>query len=150
LSDSNYPDVAAGTTLSGNISARSRLWDFDSGFPCQRSPTNEWSTAPNCGVVNLIGGSEIGQMGMRSYANRSIELIGFGRQPPSYHEVFQRAFHTYQSPLFTCARRLAPSLERRWRERPMPRSPGFVTSRWFESLASSDSQTPGGGRNSKP
>jgi hypothetical protein len=96
-----------------------------------------------------------------SDANRSIELIGFGRQPPSYHEVFQRAFHTYQSPLLYLHSPIGTLTgEAVWRERPMmlkllqrskislafhlmiepttvrPRSPGFVTSRWFESLAS--------------
>src|SRR5260370_12536102 len=30
---------------------------------------------------------------------RSIDLIGFGRQPPTYHHDFQRAFHTEASPL---------------------------------------------------
>jgi Glycosyl transferases group 1 len=94
-------------------------------------------------------------------ANRGIDLLGFGRQPPSYHMAFQRAFHTHHSPLLYLHSPIGTLAgEAVWRERPMllkllqrsklslafhllvepisnrPRSPGFVTSRWFESLAS--------------
>jgi hypothetical protein len=93
--------------------------------------------------------------------NRSIDLIGFGRQPSSYHLAFQRAFHTHESPLLYLHSPIGTLVgEAVWRERPMllkllqrskislafhlliepaadrPKSPNFVTSRWFESLAS--------------
>src|SRR6266478_818301 len=89
--------------------------------------------------------------------NRGIDLIGFGRQPPSYHEAFQRAFHTHQSPLLYLHSPIGTLTgEAVWRERPMmlkllqrskislafhllmepaldrPKSSNFVTSRWFE------------------
>jgi hypothetical protein len=94
-------------------------------------------------------------------ADRSIDLIGFGRQPPNYHAAFQRAFHSHQSPFLYLHSPIGTiSGEAVWRERPMllkllqrsrislafhllvepianrPRSAEFVTSRWFESLAS--------------
>ncbi|MHB8885753.1 MAG: glycosyltransferase [Methylovirgula sp.] len=93
--------------------------------------------------------------------NRSIDLIGFGRQPPSYHRAFQAEFHREKSKLLYLHSPIGtawgPDV---WIERPMllkllqrskislafhlgieaqhdrPRNPGFVTSRWFESLAS--------------
>jgi hypothetical protein len=90
---------------------------------------------------------------------RSIDLIGFGRQPPSYHREFQRAFHTEASPLLYLHSPIGAARGRAvWDERPMmlkllqrsklslafhlgvepqtvrPRAASFVTSRWFESL----------------
>jgi hypothetical protein len=91
---------------------------------------------------------------------RSIDLIGFGRQPPTYHREFQRAFHTPTSPLIYLHSPIgAVKGKAVWEERPMmlkllqrsklslafhlgvepqairPRATSFVTSRWFESLA---------------
>jgi hypothetical protein len=91
---------------------------------------------------------------------RSIDLIGFGRQPSSYHRAFQNAFHTHRSGLLYLHSPIgAFTGDAVWRERPMmlkllqqskislafhllvepeakrPRSTNFVTSRWFESLA---------------
>jgi hypothetical protein len=96
-----------------------------------------------------------------SDSDRCIDLIGFGRQPASYHLAFQRAFHTHESPLLYLHSPIGTLTgEAVWRERPMllkllqrsnislafhllvepasdrPKSPNFVTSRWFESLAS--------------
>lgn len=90
---------------------------------------------------------------------RSIDLIGFGRQPPSYHKAFQRAFHDATSPhLYLHSPVGALTGPAIWAERPMllkllqrsklslafhlfvepvgnrPRAM-FLTSRWFESLA---------------
>ncbi len=90
---------------------------------------------------------------------RSIDLIGFGRQPPTYHREFQRAFHTQASPLLYLHSPIGALNGRAvWDERPMmlkllqrsklslafhlgvepqtirPRAASFVTSRWFESL----------------
>jgi hypothetical protein len=92
---------------------------------------------------------------------RGIDLIGFGRQPASYHRAFQTSFHCAQSALLYLHSPIGtvtgPDV---WIERPMllkllqrskislafhlgiepqherPRDAGFVTSRWFESLAS--------------
>jgi hypothetical protein len=92
-------------------------------------------------------------------ADRSIDLLGFGRQPPSYHKQFQQSFHQrdsgvlyLHSPIGTV---IGPGV---WAERPMmlklmqrskislafhllvepqgdrPKAM-FVTSRWFEQLA---------------
>ena len=91
---------------------------------------------------------------------RSIDLIGFGRQPASYHREFQRSFHDSQSNILylhsPIGAKAGPAV---WVERPMmlkllqkskmslafhllvepeesrPRTANFVTSRWFESLA---------------
>ena len=93
--------------------------------------------------------------------DRSIDLIGFGRQPPSYHKQFQQAFHNPQSALIYLHSPIgAAAGDDVWIERPMmlkllqrskmslafhlsvepqnarPRAASFVTSRWFESLAS--------------
>jgi hypothetical protein len=93
--------------------------------------------------------------------DRSIDLIGFGRQPPSYHKQFQHAFHTPRSALIYLHSPIgATEGDDVWIERPMmlkllqrskmslafhllvepqfarPRAASFVTSRWFESLAS--------------
>jgi hypothetical protein len=90
---------------------------------------------------------------------RSIDLIGFGRQPPTYHREFQRAFHTPASPLIYLHSPIGAAQGTAVRnERPMmlkllqrsklslafhlgvepqtvrPRAASFVTSRWFESL----------------
>lgn len=93
-------------------------------------------------------------------AFRSIDLIGFGRQPASYHREFQRSFHTSLSKYLylhsPIGATMGPAV---WEERPMllkllqrskmslafhllvepqevrPRAANFVTSRWFESLA---------------
>jgi hypothetical protein len=91
---------------------------------------------------------------------RCIDLIGFGRQPPSFHREFQRSFHTSRSD-FLYLHSPIGSLQGAavWDERPMilklmqrskmslafhllvepqglrPRAAYFVTSRWFESLA---------------
>jgi hypothetical protein len=92
---------------------------------------------------------------------RCIDLIGFGRQPPSYHHAFQARFHKKDSQLLylhsPIGTTTGPAV---WDERPMlfkllqrskislafnldvepyrvrPGASGFVTSRWFESLAS--------------
>jgi hypothetical protein len=92
-------------------------------------------------------------------SNRSIDLMGFGRQPASYHHSFQRAFHVehsnvlyLHSPIGT---KSGPAV---WDERPMmlkllqncktslafnlsvdpisgrPGASNFVTNRWLESL----------------
>jgi hypothetical protein len=91
---------------------------------------------------------------------RSIDLIGFGRQPPSYHHEFQRAFHRQQSPILYLHSPIGTIAGATvWNERPMmlkllqrsklslafhlavepqgirPREASFVTSRWLESLA---------------
>jgi Glycosyl transferases group 1 len=91
---------------------------------------------------------------------RGIDLIGFGRQPQTYHREFQRSFHTEGSPLLYLHSPLgAVKGSAVWDERPMmlkllqrsklslafhlgmepetdrPRAATFVTSRWFESLA---------------
>ena len=91
---------------------------------------------------------------------RGIDVIGFGRQPPSYHAAFQRAFHRADSPILYLHSPIgATDGEAVWTERPMmlkllqrakislafhlmvepqgsrPRAASFVTSRWFESLA---------------
>jgi hypothetical protein len=91
---------------------------------------------------------------------RSIDLIGFGRQPASYHREFQRSFHARHSNILylhsPIGAKVGPAV---WEERPMmlkllqrskmslafhllveplearPRAANFVTSRWFESLA---------------
>lgn len=93
-------------------------------------------------------------------ANRSVDLIGFGRQPLSYHVEFQKAFHTISSSLTYLHSPIGSVRGAEvWRERPMllkllqrskislafhmqveprenrPRSSSFVTSRWLESLA---------------
>ncbi len=90
---------------------------------------------------------------------RSIDLIGFGRQPPTYHREFQCAFHTQASPLIYLHSPIGAAQGNAVRnERPMmlkllqrsklslafhlgvepqtirPRAASFVTSRWFESL----------------
>jgi hypothetical protein len=91
---------------------------------------------------------------------RCIDLVGFGRQPSSYHREFQRAFHTHRSQLLylhSPIGAIAGSAVRD--ERPMmlkllqrskislafhllveaqndrPRAATFVTTRWLESLA---------------
>ena len=92
---------------------------------------------------------------------RCVDLIGFGRQPPSYHRAFQARFHKKDSPLLylhsPIGTTMGPPV---WDERPMlfmllqrskislafnldiepyrarPGASGFVTSRWLESLAS--------------
>jgi hypothetical protein len=91
---------------------------------------------------------------------RSIDLIGFGRQPQTYHREFQRSFHIPGSPLVYLHSPVGAIQGRAvWDERPMmlkllqrsklslafhlgmepetdrPRAATFVTSRWFESLA---------------
>jgi hypothetical protein len=91
---------------------------------------------------------------------RSIDLIGFGRQPQTYHREFQRSFHIQGSPVLYLHSPLgAIKGGAVWDERPMmlkllqrsklslafhlgtepetirPRAASFVTSRWFESLA---------------
>jgi hypothetical protein len=93
--------------------------------------------------------------------DRSIDLIGFGRQPRSYHQQFQRSFHNPQSALIYLHSPIGVTTgEGVWIERPMmlkllqrskmslafnllvdppnarPAAASFVTSRWFESLAS--------------
>ncbi len=92
--------------------------------------------------------------------DRSIDLIGFGRQPASYHREFQRSFHDSRSSILYLHSPIgAKSGSAVWVERPMmlkllqrskmslafhlmvepeevrPRAADFVTSRWFESLA---------------
>lgn len=92
-------------------------------------------------------------------AERPIDLLGFGRQPPSYHKQFQQAFHRRESPVLylhsPIGTVIGPGI---WTERPMmlklmqrskislafhmlvepqgdrPKAM-FVTSRWFEQLA---------------
>jgi hypothetical protein len=91
---------------------------------------------------------------------RSIDLIGFGRQPASYHREFQRSFHDSRSNILYLHSPIGAKTGLAvWEERPMmlkllqrskmslafhllvepqearPRSANFVTSRWFESLA---------------
>jgi hypothetical protein len=93
-------------------------------------------------------------------SGRCIDLIGFGRQPSSFHLEFQRSFHTSRSNLLYLHSPLGNlSGTAVWDERPMilklmqrsklslafhllveprgnrPRAASFVTSRWFESLA---------------
>ena len=99
-----------------------------------------------------------------SWANvdpvRCIDVIGFGRQPQSFHREFQRSFHTRQSNVLYLHSPIGSSAGPAvWDERPMmlkllqrskmslafhllvepqgnrPRAANFVTSRWFESLA---------------
>jgi hypothetical protein len=93
--------------------------------------------------------------------DRSIDLIGFGRQPGSYHRSFQSAFHNVESKVLYLH---SPIGTREgadvYTERPMmlkllqhskislafhllvepvgkrPRAASFVTSRWLESLGS--------------
>ena len=90
---------------------------------------------------------------------RSIDLIGFGRQPQSYHREFQGAFHSSTSGILYLHSPIgAQAGANVWIERPMmlkllqrskislafhllvepiggrPRSANFVTSRWLESL----------------
>ena len=90
---------------------------------------------------------------------RSIDLIGFGRQPESYHREFQNAFHNSASNILYLHSPIgAQSGANVWIERPMmlkllqrskislafhlmvepvagrPRAANFVTSRWLESL----------------
>jgi len=92
--------------------------------------------------------------------DRCVDLIGFGRQPPSYHRAFQAAFHQKNSSLLYLHSPIGTTSGSAVRkERPMllkllqrsklslafnlgiepqndrPRSAGFVTNRWFESLA---------------
>jgi hypothetical protein len=92
-------------------------------------------------------------------ADRSIDVIGFGRQPDSYHRSFQAAFHTSESKVLylhsPIGTRMGADI---YTERPMmlkllqrskislafhmlidpvgqrPRAAGFVTSRWLESM----------------
>jgi hypothetical protein len=91
--------------------------------------------------------------------DRSIDVIGFGRQPESYHRQFQAAFHTSDSKVLYLHSPIgARAGTDVWTERPMmlkllqrskislafhlliepvgrrPRAANFVTSRWFESL----------------
>jgi hypothetical protein len=91
---------------------------------------------------------------------RSIDLIGFGRQPASYHREFQRSFHSGHSNILYLHSPIGAKVGSAvWEERPMmlkllqrskmslafhllvepeearPRAANFVTSRWFESLA---------------
>jgi hypothetical protein len=93
-------------------------------------------------------------------SDRAIDVIGFGRQPSSYHLEFQRAFHTSASSVLYLHSPIGasggPDV---WTERSMmlkllqrskislafhllveaqgsrPRAESFVTSRWLESLA---------------
>ena len=92
-------------------------------------------------------------------ADRSIDVIGFGRQPDTYHRQFQAAFHTSKSrvlylhsPIGTrtgvdvyierpmvlkLLQRSKISLAFHMMVEPVgqrPRAAGFVTSRWLESL----------------
>lgn len=93
-------------------------------------------------------------------ADRSIDLIGFGRQPESYHRLFQSAFHTSESKVLYLHSPIGTRTGANvYGERPMvlkllqhskislafhllvepvgerPREAGFVTSRWLESLS---------------
>jgi hypothetical protein len=93
-------------------------------------------------------------------ADRSIDVIGFGRQPESYHRRFQSAFHTSSSKVLYLHSPIGARMgDDVYTERPMmlkllqrakislafhllvepvgqrPRAAGFVTSRWLESLA---------------
>lgn len=90
---------------------------------------------------------------------RSIDLIGFGRQPASYHKEFQHAFHNQYSPIMYLHSPIGATAGAAvWNERPMmlkllqrsklslafplsmephvtrPRAANFVTNRWLESL----------------
>ena len=92
--------------------------------------------------------------------DRSIDVIGFGRQPDSYHRAFQTSFHRVDSPILYLHSPIgATQGEAVWNERPMllkllqhskvsiafhlgvapppgrPFHADFITSRWFESLA---------------
>jgi hypothetical protein len=92
--------------------------------------------------------------------DRSIDLIGFGRQPASYHREFQRSFHASHSNFLYLHSPIGAKVGSAvWEERPMmlkllqrskislafhllvepeearPRAANFVTSRWLESLA---------------
>lgn len=92
-------------------------------------------------------------------SDRSIDLIGFGRQPASYHREFQTAFHKSASNILYLHSPIgARTGADVWLERPMmlkllqrskvslafhlfvepvgtrPRAANFVTSRWLESL----------------
>jgi hypothetical protein len=92
---------------------------------------------------------------------RSIDVVGFGRQPQSYHAEFQRAFHRRNSAIMYLHSPIGTIRgESVWTERPMmlkllqcskislafhllvepegsrPRAASFVTSRWLESLTS--------------
>lgn len=53
-------------------------------------------------------------------ADRSIDLLGMGRQPDSYHRAFQEAFHSHRSPALylhsPLGAKAGPAI---WRERPM-------------------------------
>jgi hypothetical protein len=92
-------------------------------------------------------------------SDRGIDLIGFGRQPETFHRAFQKAFHRPQSPLMylhsPIGAAVGPDV---WTERPMmlkllqkanmslafnlsieplgsrPRAESFLTNRWLESL----------------
>jgi hypothetical protein len=91
--------------------------------------------------------------------DRSIDVIGFGRQPRSYHRCFQAAFHTSESKVLYLHSPIGTSTGADvYTERPMmlkllqrskislafhllvepqgerPRAANFVTSRWLESL----------------
>lgn len=90
---------------------------------------------------------------------RSIDLLGYGRQPPSFHHGFQQAFHRHDSPVLYLHSQIgATSGPAVWTERPMMlklmqrskvslafhmlveptgQRPAhmFVTPRWLESLA---------------
>jgi hypothetical protein len=91
--------------------------------------------------------------------DRGTDLIGFGRQPESFHRSFQKAFHHSQSLLMylhsPIGTTVGPDV---WTERPMilkllqkskislafnlsieplgsrPRAENFLTNRWLESL----------------
>jgi len=92
---------------------------------------------------------------------RSIDVVGFGRQPQSYHAEFQRAFHRQNSAIMYLHSPIGTIRgESVWTERPMmlkllqcskislafhllvepegsrPRAASFVTNRWLESLSS--------------
>jgi hypothetical protein len=92
---------------------------------------------------------------------RSIDLIGFGRQPTSYHREFQHTFHQHGSPILYLHSPIGTLRGTGVRdERPMmlkllqrskislafhllmepqgsrPRAASFVTTRWLESLTS--------------
>jgi hypothetical protein len=90
---------------------------------------------------------------------RAVDLLGYGRQPASYHQAFRAAFHRQESPLLYLHSPIGsmdgPAV---WTERAMllklmqrtklalafhmmvepqgsrPKSASFVTSRWFEQL----------------
>ncbi len=91
--------------------------------------------------------------------SRSVDVIGFGRQPPTFHRAFQKEFHRARSGILYLHSPIGASVGREvLEERPMmlkllqqsklslafnllsepegsrPRALDFVTSRWFESL----------------